>query len=101
MTGGLSAPCVSPCALRRAVLFSVLSLRLQSGRNRMSRAPQSFKQRDLTRAIKAAQAAGLTAYRVEIVNGNPAIIVGGNVDNLKDADVKSWDEAIAELESRQ
>src|SRR6516225_9935514 len=30
-----------------------------------------------------------------------AIIVGGNVDNPKDADVKSWDEAIAELESRQ
>jgi hypothetical protein len=70
-------------------------------KNRMSRAPQSFKQRDMTRAIKAAQAAGLTAYRVEIVNGNPAIIVGGNVDNPKDADVKSWDEAIAELESRQ
>ena len=67
----------------------------------MSRAPQSFKQRDMTRAIKAAQAAGLTAYRVEIVNGNPAIIVGRNVDNSKDADVKSWDEAIAELESRQ
>jgi len=62
----------------------------------MSRAPQSFKQRDMTRAIKAAQAAGLTAYRIEIVNGNPAIIVGGNVDNPKDADVKSWDEAISE-----
>ena len=70
-------------------------------KNRMSRAPQSFKQRDMTCAIKAAQAAGLTAYRIEIVNGNPAIIVGGNVDNPKDADVKSWDEAIAELESRQ
>jgi hypothetical protein len=55
----------------------------------------------MTRAIKAAQAAGLTAYRVEIVNGNPAIIVGGNVDNPEDADVKSWDEAITELESRR
>jgi hypothetical protein len=67
----------------------------------MSRGPQSFKQRDMVRAIKAAQVAGLTAYRVEIVNGKPAIAVGGNVDNPKDADVKSWDAAIAELESRR
>jgi hypothetical protein len=67
----------------------------------MSRAPQSFKQRDVVRAIKAAQAAGLTSYRVEIVNGNPAIIVGGTIDNPKDDDVKSWDKAIAELESSQ
>ena len=96
-----SARRVSPPALRPAVLFPVLSLCPSIRKNRMSRAPQSFKQRDMTRAIKAAQAAGLTAYRIEIVNGNPAIIVGGNVDNPKDADVKSWDEAIAELESRQ
>jgi hypothetical protein len=66
----------------------------------MSRAPQSFKQRDVARAIKAAKAAGLTAYRIEIVNGYPAIIVGA-VDNTKDDDVRSWDEAIAELESSQ
>jgi hypothetical protein len=67
----------------------------------MSRAPQSFKQRDMTRAIKAAKAAGLTDYRIEIVNGFPAIKVGGNVDKPKGDSVKSWDEAIAELESRQ
>src|SRR6516164_965964 len=96
-----SARRVSPPALRPAVLFPVLSLCPSIRKNRMSRAPQSFKQRDMTRAIKAAQAAGLTAYRIEIVNWNPAIIVDGNVDNPKDADVKSWDEAIAELESRQ
>ena len=69
----------------------------------MSRAPQSFKQRDMTRAIKAAQAAGLTDYRIEIVNGLPAIVVDGKLDNPKDSDAKSesWDQAIAELEGRQ
>lgn len=67
----------------------------------MSRGPQSFKQRDMVRAIKAAQAARLTAYRIEIVNGKPAITVGVNVDNAKDDSVGSWDQAIAELESRQ
>jgi hypothetical protein len=68
----------------------------------MSRAPQSFKYLDMVRAIKAAQAAGLTAYRIEIVNGKPAITVGGGaVDNPKDDGVRSWNEAIAELESRK
>jgi hypothetical protein len=66
----------------------------------MSRGPQSFKQRDMVRAIKAAQVAGLTAYRIEIANGKPAITVGVNVDNAKADGVGSWDQAIAELESR-
>jgi hypothetical protein len=84
--------------------FEVLRWRLnrdQHCRGRMSRGPQRFKQRELTRAIKAAVAAGLTAYRIEIVNGIPAIKVSGNVDDPKDDGVGSWDQAIAELESHR
>jgi hypothetical protein len=67
----------------------------------MSRGKHSFKQGDLTRAIEAAEAAGIRNYRVEIAeNGKPVIIVGGNMDKPKSNAVGSWDSVIAELESR-
>jgi hypothetical protein len=65
----------------------------------MSRAPHSFKQCDLTRAIKAAEAAGIKAYRVEInADGKPVVIVGVGLDKPKKEVVASWDDAIADLE---
>jgi hypothetical protein len=65
----------------------------------MSRGPYSFKQGDMTRALKAAQAAGLTSYRVEIDdNGNPVVIVGDDLDKPQKQALASWDDAIAELE---
>jgi hypothetical protein len=65
----------------------------------MSRGPRSFKQRDLTRAIKSAKAAGLKEYRVEIGdNGKPVVIVGVRLDNPKTEAVGSWDDVVAELE---
>jgi hypothetical protein len=68
------------------------------GTRGMSRAQHSFKQSEMTRALRAAQAAGLTAYRVEIAdNGKPVVIVG-DMDKRKPGDVSSWDDAIAELE---
>jgi hypothetical protein len=68
----------------------------------MSRAgPNSFKQGDVKRALKAAEAAGLKKYRVEIgANGKPVIIVGDDMDKPKSGAVGSWDSVIAELESR-
>jgi hypothetical protein len=54
----------------------------------------SFKQHDLTRAIRAAEAAGIKPYRIEIDdNGKPVVIVTGHPasagpeetpENLKD-----------------
>jgi hypothetical protein len=65
----------------------------------MSRGQHSFKQRDLTRALKAAKAAGLTAYRIEIDDsGKPVVIVGSGVDKPAANDVGSWDDVVAELE---
>lgn len=65
----------------------------------MSRAPATFKQSDVTRAIKAAQAAGLKEYRVGIGdNGKPVVIVGVGLDNPKTEAVGSWDDVVAELD---
>jgi hypothetical protein len=67
----------------------------------MSRGPSSFKQGDMTRALKAAEAAGLKNYRVEIGdNGKPVVIVGIGLDKAK-AEAASWDDVVADLERQQ
>ncbi len=43
----------------------------------MSRKPSTFKQRDVTRAVKAIQAAGITAARAEIEPTGKIVIVFG------------------------
>jgi hypothetical protein len=61
----------------------------------------AFKQSDMVRAVKAAQAAGLKKYHVGVGdNGKPLIIVGSEVDKLKVQTLGSWDSVIADLESR-
>ena len=42
----------------------------------MPRAPQTFQQRDVTRLLKAARAAGEDVARVEIEAGKIAVILG-------------------------
>jgi hypothetical protein len=65
----------------------------------MSRGPYSFKQNDLTRALRSAQAAGLKTYRVEIGNnGKPVVIVGVDLDKPQTDAVGSWGDVVAELE---
>jgi hypothetical protein len=62
----------------------------------MSRGPSTFKQRDLTAAIKAAKAAGATVARVEIENGKLVVIMGqpgeiqaGGAPDLK-GEIDQW-----------
>ena len=44
----------------------------------MTRAPATFRQSDITRAIRAARAAGVENVRVDITkNGKISIVVGG------------------------
>lgn len=65
----------------------------------MSCGPVSFKQRDMARAIKAAQAAGLTVRAIDVAKG--MILLGDDLDSVKASGLKSWADAIAQLKSRQ
>ena len=46
----------------------------------MSRGPQTFRQRDLTRAVKAVVAAGVDVLRVEVDKAGRIIVVTGKPD---------------------
>jgi hypothetical protein len=60
----------------------------------MARGPCSFKQRDLTRALKGAKAAGFDHLRVEVElgDGNKMVVIAGNT-TLDMRDSNPWDEA--------
>jgi hypothetical protein len=63
----------------------------------MSRAPASFRQSDLDRAIRAAKRNGLTNYEITI-DGPRVTVRVGSVDKPQSEAVGSWDDAVAELE---
>jgi hypothetical protein len=44
----------------------------------MARAPSTFRQQDVTRAIKAAAAAGVDIARIEIDKAGKIVIITGN-----------------------
>ena len=64
----------------------------------MSRAPYSFKQRDVTRAVKAVVAAGLAEERVEVDRDGKIVIIPGTSGVTTES--CAWDKAIADLERR-
>jgi hypothetical protein len=64
----------------------------------MSRGPYSFKQRDMTRAVKAVVTAGLAVARVEVDKDGKIVIVPGTPEATTESG--AWDKAIADLESR-
>ena len=60
----------------------------------MSRGPQTFKQRDLTRAMRAVTAAGMSVAKVEVDKEGKIIVVVGEPDKTQDAadtSTNSWD----------
>jgi hypothetical protein len=59
----------------------------------MSRGPQTFRQRDVTRAIKAVVAAGVDVLRVEVDKDGRIIVVaaqGNQNDRMRDGG-SEWD----------
>lgn len=56
----------------------------------MSRGPLTFKQRDVTRALKGAVAAGIGVKRVEIDRDGKIVIVPGRPEEVPET-VNEWD----------
>jgi hypothetical protein len=50
----------------------------------MSRGVQSFKQRDVTKVIKAAVKSGISGWRVELVEGKIVITADEQADRVAD-----------------
>jgi hypothetical protein len=62
--------------------------------SRPPRSPSTFRQGDVTRALKAARAAGYENVRIEIDRDGKIAIVAGNNGNVAEgvgASVNEWD----------
>jgi hypothetical protein len=58
----------------------------------MARAPSTFRQQDVTRAIKATKAAGVDIARIEIAkDGRIAIITATEAAQVEVAEDNEWD----------
>ncbi len=62
----------------------------------MSRAPCTFRQSDLTRAVKAVRAAGENVARVEVDSTGKIVIIVGKGEPATSSP-NPWDEAVARL----
>jgi hypothetical protein len=61
----------------------------------MARAPSTFRQQDVTRAIRAAAAAGVDIARVEVTKAGTIVIVAtAAAEPAKQEDVNEWDTAL-------
>jgi hypothetical protein len=54
----------------------------------MPRGPSTFRQRDVTAAIKAARAAGVEVARVEVMDGKITLVIG---EAAKAENANEWD----------
>ena len=66
----------------------------------MARVPLTFRQRDVTAAIRAVEAAGYTVTRIEIEKDGKIVIVPGNRRNAEQSpdqrELNEWDEVFDE-----
>jgi hypothetical protein len=60
----------------------------------MARGRLAFKQTDVTRAIKAALAAGVQIARIEIDRGGRIVIVPGSPTLAAEPEYNEWDEVL-------
>lgn len=66
----------------------------------MGRAPATFKQADLVRAVKAARACGLQVLRTEITRDGTIILFHNNDDKAGGDPVSAFDEWKAKRDAR-
>jgi hypothetical protein len=58
----------------------------------MSRGPHTFRQGDVTRAVRAVRAAGVEVQRVEVDRAGKIVVVAGKPsENPATAEPNSWD----------
>jgi hypothetical protein len=58
----------------------------------MSRGPSAFRQRDVTRAVKAVAAAGIVVARIEIAQDGRIVVVAGKAtEHFDGAGANEWD----------
>jgi hypothetical protein len=57
----------------------------------MARASSTFRQADVTRAIRGARAAGVDKVRIEITRDGKLVIIAG--DELEPKESNEWDRA--------
>lgn len=63
----------------------------------MSRSPALFRQSDLTRALKGAQAAGLSVARVEVdASGKLVVVIGEPAKAAEGQPTNEWDEVLGD-----
>ena len=59
----------------------------------MTRAPATFRQSDITRAIRAVRAAGVDKVRIEITRDGKLVIITGTPTEPNQAEANEWDRA--------
>ncbi|RJF69610.1 hypothetical protein [Rhodopseudomonas palustris] len=57
----------------------------------MSRGAQTFRQADVTKALKAAAAAGITVQRFEIDREGKLVVIAGQPADVEPAGPNEWD----------
>jgi hypothetical protein len=57
----------------------------------MARAPSTFRQQDVTRAVKAVAAAGVAIARVEIDKAGKITIITASEERSSDREANEWD----------
>jgi hypothetical protein len=66
----------------------------------MARAPSTFRQQDVTRAVKAVAAAGVHIARIEIDKAGKIVIVPGKPQEPATARQDELDQELADFEAR-
>jgi hypothetical protein len=57
----------------------------------MARAPSTFRQADVTKAVKAVRSAGVDIVRVELTKDGKIVIITGSATEHSQAEANEWD----------